>query len=85
MSKNQQTKGLAMESIAVPVALTLELHPEGADIGSLERAVSVALAEAGQRLWAELVARSSGSCPCRPAIPAAVASCAPTAGPHGAS
>jgi hypothetical protein len=44
-----------MESIAVPVALTLELRPEGADIGSLERAVSVALAEAGQRLWAELV------------------------------
>ena len=43
-----------MDSIAVPIALTLELRPEGADIGSLERAVSVALAEAGQRLWAEL-------------------------------
>jgi hypothetical protein len=44
-----------MESIAVPVTLTLEVRPEGADIGSLERAVSVALSEAGQRLWAELV------------------------------
>jgi hypothetical protein len=45
-----------MESIAVPVSLTLELRPEGADIGSLERAVSAGLAEAGQRLWAEVIA-----------------------------
>jgi hypothetical protein len=45
-----------VESIAVPVTLTLQLRPEGADIGSLERAVSAGLAEAGQRLWAEVVA-----------------------------
>ena len=44
-----------MESIAVPVSLTVELRPEGADIGSLERAVSAGLAEVGRRLWAELV------------------------------
>jgi hypothetical protein len=47
-----------MESTAVPAALTLEVRPEGADIGSLERAVSVAPAEAGQRLRAELGADS---------------------------
>jgi hypothetical protein len=52
----QQTKGLAMESIAVPLSLTIELHPEGADIGSLERAVSAGLAEAGRQLWAEVIA-----------------------------
>ncbi len=45
-----------MESIAVPVSLTLEVHPEGVDIGSLERAVSACLAEVGAQLWAELVA-----------------------------
>lgn len=44
-----------MQSIAVPVTLTLELGPEGADIGSLERAVSAGLAEVGQRLWQELL------------------------------
>ena len=27
-----------MQSIAVPLSFTVELHPEGADIGSLERA-----------------------------------------------
>jgi len=42
------SKGLAMESIAVPISLTVELRPEGADIGSLERAVSAGLAEAGE-------------------------------------
>ena len=41
-----------MQSIAVPVSLTVELHPEGADIGSLERAVCAALAEVGRQLWA---------------------------------
>jgi hypothetical protein len=45
-----------VESIAVPVTLTLELHPEGADIGSLERAVGAGLAEVGRRLWAEILA-----------------------------
>jgi len=45
-----------MESIAVPVSVTIELRPEGADIGSLERAVSAGLAEAGRQVWAELIA-----------------------------
>jgi hypothetical protein len=45
-----------MQSIAVPVSLTIELHPEGADIGSLERAVSAGLAEAGRQLWTEIIA-----------------------------
>jgi len=44
-----------MESIAIPISLTLELHPEGADIGSLERAVGAGLAEAARQLWAELI------------------------------
>jgi len=44
-----------MQSIAVPVSLTVEVHPEGADIGSLERAVSAGLAEAGRQLWAEIL------------------------------
>jgi hypothetical protein len=45
-----------MQSIAVPVSLSVELRPEGADIGSLERAVSAGLAEAARRLWAEIMA-----------------------------
>ena len=44
-----------MESIAVPVSVTLELHPEGADMGSLERAISAGLAEVGRQLWAEVI------------------------------
>jgi hypothetical protein len=44
-----------MESIAVPVSLTVQLHPEGADIGSLERAISAGLAEVGRQLWAEVI------------------------------
>jgi hypothetical protein len=44
-----------MQSIAVPISFTVELHPEGADIGSLERAVSAGLADAGRQLWAELI------------------------------
>jgi hypothetical protein len=44
-----------MQSIAVPVSLTLELQPEGADIGSLERAVGAALAEAGRQVWSEVL------------------------------
>lgn len=46
-----------MQSIAIPISLTIELHPEGADIGSLERAVSAGLAEVGRQLWAELIGR----------------------------
>jgi hypothetical protein len=46
---------LTMESIAVPVSLSLQLRPEGADIGSLERAVAAALADAGRQLWVEIV------------------------------
>ena len=44
-----------MESIAIPISLTLELRPEGADIGSLERAVSAGLADVARQLWAELI------------------------------
>ena len=50
-----------MESIAVPVSLTVELQPEGADIGSLERAVGAALAEAGRQLWSEVIAHARGA------------------------
>jgi hypothetical protein len=37
------------------VPLTVTLRTEHADLGSLERAIDTALAEAGQALWAELV------------------------------
>ena len=37
------------------VPLTVTLRTDHADVGSLERAVEAALAEAGQALWAELV------------------------------
>ncbi|MBI2763324.1 MAG: hypothetical protein HYX54_06180 [Chloroflexi bacterium] len=37
------------------VPLTVTLRAEHADLGSLERAIDAALAEAGQALWAELV------------------------------
>lgn len=37
------------------VPLTVTLRTEHADLGSLERAVDAALAEAGQALWAELL------------------------------
>ena len=57
VSVNQQTKGLTVESIAIPLSLTLELQPEGADIGSLERAVSAGLADVARQLWAELISR----------------------------
>jgi hypothetical protein len=60
---NQHTKGLAVESIPVPISLTVELHPEGADIGSLERAVSAGLAEAGRQLWAEVIGTLERSLP----------------------
>lgn len=49
-----------MKSIAVPISLTVELHPEGADIGSLERAISAGLAEVGRQLWAEVIGRLEG-------------------------
>ena len=55
VSVNQHTKGLAMESIAIPISLSIEVHPEGADIGSLERAMSAGLAEAGRQLWAVVI------------------------------
>jgi hypothetical protein len=37
------------------VPLTVTLRAEHADLGSLERAIDAALAEAGQALWAELL------------------------------
>lgn len=52
-----------MESIAVPVTVTVELRPEGADVGSLERAVSAGLVEAGRLLWAGVLARLQASLP----------------------
>lgn len=52
-----------MESSAVPVTLTVELRPEGADIGSLERAVCAALAEAGRLLWAGAIGRLEADLP----------------------
>lgn len=52
-----------MQSIAVPVSLTIELRPAGADVGSLERAVSAGLAEVGQHLWRELVGRIEAALP----------------------
>ena len=45
-----------MESIAVPVSVNVEVRPIGADIGSLERAISGALAEVARQLWAEVIA-----------------------------
>jgi hypothetical protein len=44
-----------MQSIAVPLSFTVELHPEGADIGSLERAVSAGLVETARQLWQTLL------------------------------
>jgi len=55
------------------VPLTVTLRTEHADLGSLERAVDAALAEAGQALWAELVQRLEATLPVR-------LSCAPTRG-----
>ena len=55
MSDHQQTKGLAVQSIAVPVSVTVDLRPEGADIGSLERAISAGLAEVARQMWAEVI------------------------------
>jgi hypothetical protein len=52
---NQQPKGLTVESIAVPVSVNVEVRPVGADIGSLERAISGALAEVARQLWAEVI------------------------------
>jgi hypothetical protein len=46
-----------VDSIALPVTIELELRPEGADIASLERAVSAGLVEAGRVLWAAVLAR----------------------------
>jgi hypothetical protein len=39
------------------VPVEIRLASEHADVGSLERAVSMALAEVGTRLWAELIGR----------------------------
>jgi|GEM_PF-4152027 len=69
-----------MQSIAVPVSFTVELQPEGADIGSLERAVSAGLSAAGQQLWAELISMLEGCLRSPGDMSAAAASCGPTAG-----
>jgi hypothetical protein len=58
-----RTKGLVVDSIALPVTIELELRPEGADIGSLERAVSAGLVEAGRLLWTDIVTRLESRLP----------------------
>jgi len=45
------------------VPLTVRLATEHADVCSLERTVSAALAEVGTKLWAELVARLETALP----------------------
>lgn len=52
-----------MESIAVPFTLTMELRPDGADIGSLERAVAAGLAETGVAMWQAIVGRLEDELP----------------------
>lgn len=39
----------------MPVSVNVEVRPVGADIGSLERAISGALAEVARQLWAEVI------------------------------
>jgi hypothetical protein len=53
------------------VPLEVHLATEHADVGSLERTVSAALAEVGARLWRELVARLEAVIP----VPVACATC----------
>jgi hypothetical protein len=60
MSSHPAWKGLAVES-SVPVTVTL--RTEHADVGSLERSVSAALAEIGQALWAHLIAELERTVP----------------------
>jgi hypothetical protein len=52
VSKAAAMKGLTVQST---LSLNVSLDVEHADLASLERAVSGALAEAGQQLWAELL------------------------------
>ena len=52
-----------MQSIAIPISLTLELRPEGTDLGSLERAMGNGLAEAGAVMWVALVGRLEAELP----------------------
>ncbi len=67
-SKRQQLKGLTVECT---VPLSIRLATEHADIGSLERAVTDGLAQAGQALWAALFERLEAALP----RPAACAAC----------
>lgn len=53
------------------VPVEVQLASEHADVGSLERMVSGALAEVGQRLWAALVAQLEAALP----VPAACLAC----------
>lgn len=52
------------------VGLEVRLATDHADVGSLERTVSAALAEVGVRLWSELVARLEAVLPAQVACPA---------------
>jgi hypothetical protein len=61
-----------MEGLRVECTVGLEVHlaTEHADVGSLERTVSAALAEVGVRLWHELVGRLEAALPVPAACPA---------------
>lgn len=61
------------------VALEVDLTTQHADVGSLERVVSTALAEVGRRLWAALVAQLEAAL----AVPTACARCGGTLKANG--
>jgi hypothetical protein len=54
-----------MEGLAMECTVPVEVHltTEGADVGSLERAISAALVDVGVRLWQELVGRLETALP----------------------
>jgi DNA-directed RNA polymerase subunit RPC12/RpoP len=60
LSKRQQPEGSTMEC-TVPVEV--RLASEQADVGSLERTISAALAEVGTMLWAALIERLEAALP----------------------
>jgi hypothetical protein len=67
LSKHQRMEGLTVECT---VPIEVHLATEHADVGSLERTVSAALADVGVRLWQELVARLEAALPTPAACPA---------------
>jgi hypothetical protein len=67
LSKHQCLEGLSVECT---VGLEVRLATEHADVASLERTVSAALAEVGVRLWSELVVRLEAALPMPAGCPA---------------